>query len=56
MSLGNYQQHRDLSKSLGELVDDVFSGSKRLQVYRQFKMCNDPALNPRIYAPRRAAG
>jgi hypothetical protein len=52
-----YEQHRDLARSLGELVDDIFSGSKRLKVYRQFKMYNDPALNPHIYAAaRRAAG
>jgi hypothetical protein len=52
-----YEQHRDLARALGELVDDIFSGSKRLKVYRQFKMYNDPALNPRIYAAaRRAAG
>jgi hypothetical protein len=52
-----YEQHRDLARSLGELVDDIFSGSKRLKVYRQFKMYNDPSLNPRIYtAVRRAAG
>jgi hypothetical protein len=52
-----HEQHRDLSRSLGELVADVASGVKRLKVYRQFKMYNDPALNPRIYnSPRRAAG
>jgi hypothetical protein len=51
-----YEQHGDLARSLGELVDDIFSGSKRLKVYRQFKMYNDPALNPRIYtAARRTA-
>lgn len=50
-----HEQHRDLSHSLGELLDDIFAGRKRLKVYRQFKMYNDPSLNPRIYnAPRRA--
>lgn len=52
-----YEQHRDLSKALRELLDDIFAGRKRLKVYRQFKMYNDPTLNPQIYnAPRRAAG
>ena len=44
-----YEQHRDLSKSLGELWEDLLAGAKRLKVYRQFKMYNDPTLNPRVY-------
>lgn len=51
-----YEQHRDLSKALSELIRDIFAGHKRLKVYRQFKMYNDPSLNPAIYASRRAAG
>jgi hypothetical protein len=43
------EQHRDLSQSLVELLDDVFAGRKRLKVYRQFKMYNDPTLNPYLY-------
>jgi hypothetical protein len=43
------QQHADLCRSLGELLDDVFSGRKRLKVYRQFKMYNDPTMNPYLY-------
>jgi len=43
------QQHADLCKSLGELLADVFSGRKRLRVYRQFKMYNDPTMNPYLY-------
>jgi len=50
-------QHRDLSNSLAELVDDIFAGRKRLKVYRQFKMYNDPTLNPYLYsAGNRRAG
>jgi DNA repair exonuclease SbcCD ATPase subunit len=41
-----YQQHDDLSTSLAELLEDLFAGRKRLRVYRQFKMYNDPTLNP----------
>lgn len=43
------EQHHDLSNSLDELLDDIFAGRKRLKVYRQFKMYNDPTLNPYLY-------
>jgi len=51
-----HQQKEDLARSLGELLDDVFAGRRRLKVYRQLKMYNDPSLNPHLYqrAPRRA--
>ena len=44
-----YRQHDDLSKSLTELLDDIFAGRKLLKVYRQMKMYNDPTMNPYIY-------
>ncbi len=44
------RQHHDLAQALTELVDDIFAGRKRLEVYRQFKMYNDPTLNPYLYA------
>lgn len=44
-----HTQHADLSASLQELLDDVFAGRKRLKLYRQFKMYNDPTLNPFLY-------
>jgi hypothetical protein len=37
------EQHTDLSTSLVELLDDIVAGRKRLKVYRQFKIYNDPA-------------
>lgn len=43
------EQYADLSESLIELLDDVFAGRKRLKIYRQFKMYNDPTLNPYLY-------
>jgi hypothetical protein len=49
------EQHRDLSASLGELLTDIFAGRKRLKVYRQFKMYNDPTMNPYLYAVKRPA-
>lgn len=45
------EQLADLSASLDELLDDVFSGRRRLKVYRQFKMYNDPTMNPYLYQP-----
>jgi Protein of unknown function (DUF4254) len=47
-------QRDDLSAALAELLADIFAGRKRLKVYRQFKMYNDPALNPYLYAARKA--
>ena len=50
-------QQRELAKSLQQLVDDLFSGQKRHLTYRQFKMYNDPTLNPYLYqsAARKAS-
>jgi hypothetical protein len=49
-------QHADLAQSLGELLEDLFTGRKRLKVYRQMKMYNDATLNPYLYEARRRAG
>lgn len=42
-------QHDDLVECLQRLADDLASGRKRFHIYRQFKMYNDPTLNPAIY-------
>lgn len=42
-------QLADLAKALQELLNDILAGRKRLKVYRQFKMYNDPTLNPYLY-------
>jgi hypothetical protein len=47
-----HAQHRDLSTSVLELVDDYACGVKSPRVYFQCKMYNDPALNPELYAAR----
>ena len=44
-----YTQREDLSTALAELIDDLFAGRKRLKLYRQMKMYNDPTLNPYLY-------
>ena len=49
-----HAQLDDLSTSLAELLSDIFSGRKRLKSYRQFKMYNDPTLNPYLYRARGA--
>ena len=49
------EQHRDLSRALGELLSDIFAGRKRLKVYFQFKMYNDPSMNPYLYAQDKGA-
>lgn len=50
-------QHEDLSTALEQLLDDISTGRKRHRTYRQFKMYNDPALNPYLYqAKQRLAG
>ena len=45
-----HEQLQDLSRSLVELLEDLLSGRKQLKVYRQFKMYNDPTMNPYLYA------
>jgi hypothetical protein len=46
-------QHADLSRSLQQLVDDIFAGTRQHKTYRQMKMYNDPSLNPAIYAAKK---
>lgn len=43
------EQQIDLSAAIDELLEDIGSGKKKMKVYRQMKMYNDPALNPILY-------
>jgi hypothetical protein len=43
------QQRADLLAAFQQLLRDLAAGRKQLRLYRQFKMYNDPALNPAIY-------
>lgn len=43
------EQREDLLGGLQRLIADLATGRKILKVYRQFKMYNDPTLNPAIY-------
>ena len=49
-------QQSDLSTSLVELLADIACGHKKLEIYRQMKMYNDPTLNPHLYRAKRLAG
>lgn len=44
------EQSVDLLGCLDMLLNDLVSGDKGFKVYRQFKMYNDPQLNPQLYA------
>jgi hypothetical protein len=42
-------QRSDLFDALARLVDDYQAGRKRMKLYKQYKMYNDPTLNPELY-------
>jgi hypothetical protein len=48
-------QKDDLETSLRQLLNEIFAGTKRHRTYRQFKMYNDPTLNPYLYQARKSA-
>jgi hypothetical protein len=41
-------QQADLEKALLEMFDDLDKGKIKMKIYRQFKMYNDPTLNPKL--------
>jgi len=43
------QQEIDLSTSIEQLLQDFAAGRKKMKVYKQMKMYNDPNLNPVLY-------
>lgn len=43
------EQRADLARCLDELLADAARGERYFKIYRQFKMYNDPKLNPAIY-------
>lgn len=44
------EQRDDLAACLDTLLADCAAGRARYHLYRQFKMYNDPKLNPQLYA------
>lgn len=43
------EQKEDLSTSIQQLIKDIATGVKKMKVYKQMKMYNDPDLNPVLY-------
>ena len=43
------EQIDDLSNCLKTILDKIVNGQLKFKVYRQFKMYNDPSLNPQLY-------
>ncbi|MBL7838251.1 MAG: DUF4254 domain-containing protein [Bacteroidetes bacterium] len=43
------EQMSDLSEALAEVFNALQNSTLRFKVYRQFKMYNDPSLNPQLY-------
>lgn len=48
------QQREDLGSCFDALLADARAGHAYFKVYRQFKMYNDPTLNPYLYGTREA--
>lgn len=48
------KQRGDLSRAVLELISDYAAGSKIPVLYSQFKMYNDPSLNPQLYSHSKA--
>ncbi|MBN2406783.1 MAG: DUF4254 domain-containing protein [Elusimicrobia bacterium] len=42
-------QRNDLARAFDRLMDDLKAKRRQFRIYRQFKMYNDPALNPALY-------
>ena len=49
------EQRADLAGCLDRLLAEAATGSVYFKVYRQFKMYNDPQLNPQIYGEKKSA-
>lgn len=43
------EQKEDMFLSIDELMDDLTAGRKKMKLYKQMKMYNDPSLNPVLY-------
>lgn len=47
------QQRDDLETAIVGLIDEYAEGAKRPRIYYQFKMYNDPSLNPELYGNKK---
>jgi len=46
------EQCSDLATCLDDLLEDMAAGRRYFKIYRQFKMYNDPTLNPFLYGSK----
>ncbi len=46
------QQRGDLQAILAQFLDEIREGKRAYRVYFQFKMYNDPSLNPQLYGKK----
>jgi len=46
------QQRKDLESILEQFLEEIASGKRAYRVYFQFKMYNDPSLNPQLYSKK----
>ncbi len=50
------EQRDELCRALDALMAELRAGKKRMRLYRQFKMYNDPELNPALYKKKGRGG
>jgi hypothetical protein len=43
------QQESDLATAIVQLMNEIYLGKKKMKLYKQMKMYNDPKLNPVLY-------
>lgn len=46
------EQNKDLSTAFEQLLNDYKSGERKMKVYRQMKLYNDPTTNPALYGKK----
>ena len=46
------EQKSDLVSAIDDLLQDLAEGRRRMKLYRQMKMYNDPQLNPMLYGKK----
>src|SRR5690606_8667833 len=51
-----HEQRADLAACLDRLFEEFARGESYYKIYRQFKMYNDPKLNPAVYREQNRAG
>lgn len=47
-----FEQQKDLSAAIDQLLEDIEAGRKYMKVYKQMKMYNDPSTNPILYGKK----